>query len=427
MSEIREAINWHLSELKRYTDMIPVGTFNPPQVEVVPQYSILDIERAERTSFATNDTGGVVAEYNVGQLYFIWIELVDTNGVHINDQDLPFGIRLGSVNTGDDEGFDRQEGTYSVYRYVPSASSTPTGTSIFTAGTYLDDTRSDANALLATFELPIVGGSMAPPPLLSAGIDRTGFTSLNISNLIPRGSFTSSDWSDFYSPEMTSWFTDNLPAIAVKDIDGHRALEMEHVPAGGSGSGTIGIKGGGRYVSGNRTSGTIVQRVRLPDGYDFSPNSSATQKLGFGFRSREDSSGGTPAQDGFSSRFQWRRRNGKIYWGTYVYAADTVGFGDDFLTDVEVTTGEWVELAMAVTMNSSFGSSDGTLKFYVNGELVRTDTGIRWMAEARDNEAVPNIEGVAFNSFHGGSNSLSWEPSSNQYPAYADVAFLQSA
>ena len=120
---------------------------------------MLDIARAEGTAYASSDEAGNnrIDNYTLGEKAYIWMELVDTDGVHINDQDLPFGIRFGEITLGS-EGFNRQEGTYSVYQYSSPGTNPNSITPTFTAGVYTDTERTEANALIAEFTLPVLAG-----------------------------------------------------------------------------------------------------------------------------------------------------------------------------------------------------------------------------------------------------------------------------
>ena len=193
-------------------------------------------------------------------------------------------------------------------------------------------------------------------------------------------------------------------------------------------NGTLTVNAGGRSFADTTTVATLVQRVRFPDGFDFAPKSDATGKTGFGIRSLVNASGGLANSQGFSSRSTWRRQNNVVRWAMYVYENNTAGFGDDYISSVEIETGVWIEVAQEVVMNSSYGASDGTVKMWIDGELVISEGGIRWIGQQPSGApSQPHIEGLSFNSHHGGSGNSEWAPGSNQYPAYADVAFKLSA
>ncbi len=167
-------------------------------------YSMLDIARAEITAYASSDEAGNnrIENYTLGETAYIWIELVDTANppVHINDQDLPFGIRFGDITLGS-EGFDRREGTYSVYEYnVPSSNPSNT-TPVFTAGVFTDAGQTEANALIAEFTLPI--GVQAP----------ASESTPVINSFEPTSSSAALTWSDDNPPQTRNY------DIAVDGVD----------------------------------------------------------------------------------------------------------------------------------------------------------------------------------------------------------------
>ena len=268
------------------------------------------------------------------------------------------------------------------------------------------------------------------PVAVTGGIDRAGFTSIAIAPTVNRPSFDGSDWDSIWnSGGLTTWFETNEEYISTKNVAGKKAIEIEHVPRAGTAGGTERVSSAGRFGgSGYATDVTIVERMYLPNGFDLGTASKATMKAGLGLRSNVDSSGGLPNYEGFSSRIQLRRNNGKDYYGVYLYTGNTTGYGDDEITDVEVITGEYVELAMRVKMNTTYGTSNGILQFWVNGDLKINKSNMNWLRDQASGEpASPSMRGIGWGSFHGGSGDTSWNPASNQYPAYSDIALKIAA
>ena len=193
-------------------------------------YSMLDIARAESTAYASSDEAGNnrIDNYTLGETAYIWMELVDTDGVHINDQDLPFGIRFGDITLGS-EGFDRREGTYSVYEYnVPSSNPNNT-TPVFTAGVFTDAGQTEANALIAEFTLPI-------------GVQTsTGYQPFDVQRAIDSAVFRNStggiiaEYTPGEAASVSIEFTDTDGVDHVNDVTGHSGVRRGTINLGARG------------------------------------------------------------------------------------------------------------------------------------------------------------------------------------------------
>jgi len=239
------------------------------------------------------------------------------------------------------------------------------------------------------------------------------------------------DRPDFTTADVTSltqsiggsyWYEGNLDALSVKTIDGLKALEAEHVPTpNGNTQGTEIIFFGVDLIPDWPTRMTLAQCIYLPDGFDFAPRAGATAKLGFGIRSRALSTGAGASPEGFSSRSIYRLASGVPFWGGYTYSGTGTSFSDQ-MTNVQVVTGEWIEFAQEIVMNSAYGVADGSLKIFIDGNLELAVNNINWIQQQRVGDpVVPSIAGLSFDSFHGGSNDPLYSPATTQYPSYGQV------
>lgn len=385
-----------------------LATFTLPLVTPAVTYTTLDVARAEQSAVARNATGGIISGYTSGQEAFIWIELVDTNGVHINDQTLPFGIRNGEISFGS-ENFVRQEGTFSIYRTVPPSSSTNINVT-FTVGVYLDGTASDNNALIASFTLPLsetdVSAALANVLTLPSN----------------RPVFNRSDWETMAAPQSSIFWENAADAFSsVATVEGESALCLRLV--GDSG-------GSSRIGSGFRVPPaqvyTLTQRAYLDANFDWGGTNEGG-KLGFGLAGGSRPSGGNATstgfnQNGFSFRYMWRT-NGEI--DMYTYDADTRGFGTSNYTGAFMPRGQWFQITMEVTMSSGKGANDGRGRAWLNGALIYDSNNHRWFG-ATSSEPV-QVDAIQHFTFHGGADA-SWGPQNGKVnEAYFNTVSYEAA
>jgi len=83
-----------------------------------------------------------------------------------------------------------------------------------------------------------------------------------------------------------------------------------------------------------------------------------------------------------------------------------------------VPIGEWFDLAMEVTVNSSTGASDGSLRAWANGVQLLDMNGIQWQASGDK----PAVQRLIYTTFYGGNDS-SWSPDKTTYIRFADVCW----
>ncbi len=153
-------------------------------------------------------------------------------------------------------------------------------------------------------------------------------------------------------------------------------------------------------------------------------------KLAFGFGGGAAPSGGQVNSAGFTARVMWRGNylGGGKYDGTgrfvmYTYNADrdlsksTVGLDTQF-GNYSIPIGQWIDVVFEVTMNSATSKSDGSMRGWVNGNLLVNKGNMKWWASGDQ----PRIDTLYYSSFYGGSNA-GWAPPNTTYIKVRDVAF----
>jgi len=123
----------------------------------------------------------------------------------------------------------------------------------------------------------------------------------------------------------------------------------------------------------------------------------------------------------------WRGKHlgGGVFDGTarlviYSYQADrpdNIGL-DHQMGEFHVPIGEWFDVVYEIESNSSIRESDGSMRAWVNGELLLDKGGVQWQAEG----GVPSIDTLYYSSFYGGSNS-GWAPDDPTYARVKDVCW----
>jgi hypothetical protein len=148
-----------------------------------------------------------------------------------------------------------------------------------------------------------------------------------------------------------------------------------------------------------------------------------------------------PGPARWSVRLMWRQSGTNEL---YVYDQDRAAgaCGTRSPTDVPFTTGRWIAVSLYVKLNSSATAKDGVARMYLDGQLLREETGIRFRAEVSDDSRINQI---FFSTFFGGNESkrlyciahpglapyctvpdptpeLSWVPASVSYVRFDDFA-----
>lgn len=165
------------------------------------------------------------------------------------------------------------------------------------------------------------------------------------------------------------------------------------------------VRGGGWFIKRLDETGNdmyLSYDVKLEEGFDFVKGGKLP-----GFCGGECPTGGGLRGEGFSARFMWRA-DGELE--VYAYLQDKEdGYGTSIGRGAgTITTGTWYNLTQRVKLNTS-GNADGIIEFYVDGELVYSESGLNIVDEK---DVV--IDGILFSTFFGGSDE-SWATPINTY------------
>jgi hypothetical protein len=121
--------------------------------------------------------------------------------------------------------------------------------------------------------------------------------------------------------------------------------------------------------------------------------------------------------NGFSTRYMWRTGGaGEVY----AYLPTSVAHGTSLGRGSWVwPTDVWTEVQQQVTLNTP-GQSDGSVRVWLNGVLVLTETGLLFRSDPG-----LQIEGLFFSTFFGGGDA-SWASPRDQYAVFAGFALSTS-
>jgi hypothetical protein len=113
---------------------------------------------------------------------------------------------------------------------------------------------------------------------------------------------------------------------------------------------------------------------------------------------------GLPTDPGparWSVRLMWRANGTNEL---YVYDQNRVpgACGTRSPTPVTFTTGRWYAITIYVKLNTTATSTDGIAALYIDGQVARQETGIRFRAETSSNSRINQI---FFSTFYGGNES----------------------
>lgn len=248
----------------------------------------------------------------------------------------------------------------------------------------------------------IVGNGSGDAVCLHLGNEEKGF-----------GGVTDSDWGRWLSQFRFS-IGEEFLAVERRD-DGSNALRHRFIPS---------PVGTDRAVVGSRLSEhrtyRLTQSFYFEPGWDWGGRFEGG-KLGFGFGGGTAPMGGTIDPNGFSSRLMWRGNgDGTGRMVIYSYSADRPGkYGEDIrYGDLDVPIGEWFTVVMEVTANSSTAVSDGSMRGWIDGQLVLERDNVGWQL-AGD---TPMVDALFYSTFYGG-NSTEWSPSTTTYVKTRDVCW----
>jgi hypothetical protein len=230
------------------------------------------------------------------------------------------------------------------------------------------------------------------------------------------GEVTNSTWRSWTSP-LNFHYSESPQYLRVVDGLDVPYVQQKFVPAGNGSARVL----ANAYLPSERTY-RLTQSVFFESGFDWGGTEEGG-KLGFGFSGGSAPSGGLLQTDGFSARFMWRgNKDGTAKLVLYSYAADrsqNLPYGDDYpLSGFDVPIGEWIDLTMEVTVNSTTSASDGSVRVWANGVLHLERDNIQWQSTGSD----PAVQALSYASFYGG-NSSAWAPGQTTYARFKNVCW----
>ncbi len=236
-------------------------------------------------------------------------------------------------------------------------------------------------------------------------------------NDLPFGGVDTSDWRNWVGSNTLAYAADSENLAVDSTSETRKALRQKLAPAS---------KGSTRSVAraGLAPSKTyrLTQSVYFEPEFDWGGEHEGG-KLGFGLGGGSAPTGGLVRTDGFTLRFMWRgNQDGTAHIALYSYAADrsqSLPYGDDYpLVGFDAPVGRWFELAMEVTVNSSTGEADGSVRAWADGQLRVERNNIAWQTSG----SQPMVQDLFYTTFYGGNDS-SWSPDSTTHVRFSDVCW----
>lgn len=169
----------------------------------------------------------------------------------------------------------------------------------------------------------------------------------------------------------------------------------------------------------------LTQSLFFEEGFDWG-GEVESGKIGFGLAGGSAPTGGTLQKDGFTARLTWKGNgDGSASLGVYLYSSDrtqNLPYGDVLLIEGrDIPIGEWFKAKLVVTLNSSFGSSDGSLSLSMNDDVLIWNNNIQWQSQGHSLV----VDKLLYSSFYGGSTSA-WAPDYTTYARVSDICLTGS-
>ena len=267
-------------------------------------------------------------------------------------------------------------------------------------------------------EPEVVAGEAGLPGEIIVGSNPGDAQCLNLpNNDLPFGGVDTSDWRNWVGSNTLAYAADSENLAVDSTSETRKALRQKLAPAS---------KGSTRSVAraGLAPSKTyrLTQSVYFEPEFDWGGEHEGG-KLGFGLGGGSAPTGGLVRTDGFTLRFMWRgNQDGTAHIALYSYAADrsqSLPYGDDYpLVGFDAPVGRWFELAMEVTVNSSTGEADGSVRAWADGQLRVERNNIAWQTSG----SQPMVQDLFYTTFYGGNDS-SWSPDSTTHVRFSDVCW----
>lgn len=222
-------------------------------------------------------------------------------------------------------------------------------------------------------------------------------------------------------------FDQNSDKISIQDIGAGYAINVRHEPAS---NGSPRVQMGGSLP--DQLCYTVSQIINFRAPFDFGGASVGTQvgKSGFGLAGGGSSqaatlgnivAGGDPSTSGYSIRPAWTAFDtvsGQPEFMFYSYHANrnpvSGTFGENIQTGHVIVPGQDIDVELEICMNDP-GSSNGTIRAWINGGQVVNRSDILWM------DGTPEIDWCFFCSFHGGGGDSA--PGSDQSISYRNIVY----
>ena len=231
------------------------------------------------------------------------------------------------------------------------------------------------------------------------------------------GNITLGDFSQWIAIDDWKYLTNTQYLATGITNDELLFLEQQLEPTA---EGSVHVVGRGEISP--RPTYTLTQSIYLADGFDWG-GSNEGGKLGFGLGGNSAPTGGQTLTDGFSVRLMWRGNgDGTARLVVYAYAADrrqNFPYGDDYPVEgFKIPIGEWFDVTMEVSANSSDFAEDGSVRIWVNNELMLAKSDIQWQLTGPE----PAVDRLLYATFHGGSGKT-WAPDGTVYARFSNVCW----
>ncbi|WP_299071354.1 polysaccharide lyase [uncultured Paraglaciecola sp.] len=250
-----------------------------------------------------------------------------------------------------------------------------------------------------------------------------GFTNLVIPENVGFGSFGSNQWDSSVAP-LSKVYSSNEQYVSTQEVLGEQAFRMQLEPAS-NGSARNHMQA---YMPSSRVGYETEFDVLFETGFDFGRDQKAA-KCGFGMGMQSLSQltdpkrtpgGSDNATDGFSFRLMYNGTpSTSARFAGYYYGADkvaTYGSSGEYLfapSSDPIQTNRRYRVRMQVLVNDGFGSSDGTLRIWIDDVLLAESTG-RKILGAGDRDAPWVLQHETF----WGGGSIAYAGNTTSYIVY---------
>ncbi|WP_211261400.1 polysaccharide lyase [Pseudonocardia acaciae] len=233
-----------------------------------------------------------------------------------------------------------------------------------------------------------------------------------VANVTDLGQLAAFLGNGLISSDQGDFGLDRSDFIAAPEVPGGLALRV-HYPAGTASPHAAGgdpARAGGLQAylrfPGPADTAYLQYQVRFQPGFDFVKGGKLPGLFG-----GSGGSGGDHRDDGFSTRYMWRKGGaGELY----AYLPGGSGFGTSLGRGTwTFPAGQWTTIQQGVKLNTP-GQRDGVVTVWVNGQQVFSQNDV----QLRNTDQL-HIDGLFFSTFFGGGDQ-SWASPSDQYADFAN-------